>query len=83
MYKTGSANEHREPLTAPVILSLLPLPTPFCLSSHSLGSNLYATGIRESKSMAQNSSCAGKYSDLLGPSHPYADLIRGCTAAGF
>lgn len=66
------ANEHREPLTAPVILSLIPLLTPLCLSSYGLGSSLYARGTCQSKSTVQNNSCAGEYSDLLG--HPILTL---------
>lgn len=71
--KSWSANEHREAPTAPATLSLLPLPR--CLPPCSLGSSLSASGTRQSKSMAQNSSCAGNYSDSLGSSHPYTDLI--------
>lgn len=56
---------------APAIFSLPALPTPLCLSSYSLGSSLYTRDTCQSKNIAQSSSCAGKYSDLLGPSRPH------------
>lgn len=71
--KSWSAHERREAPMAPATLPLLPLP--HCLPPCSLGSSLPAQGTRQSKSMAQNSSCAGNYSDSLGSSHPYTDLI--------